>query len=159
MRLVELRLRTSVRRSLYAIVALAWCSGTSFYCLRRWFQVEGDFGPQAHPWQQTVLSLHGATAFLMLMAIGAMGLSHIPLGWRTGRSRVHGVLLACAAGTMVLTAWALYYLGHETLRAWVAWAHLCTGLAVPGILGLHIWLGRRKSARLRSNKLTDSSSR
>lgn len=143
MRLVELRLRTSVRRGLYAAIAFAWGSGTAFYCLRRWFQVEGEFGPQAHPWQHSILSLHGAAAFVMLMAIGAMALSHIPSGWRTRRSRAHGVMLACAASVMAITAWALYYLSQKTTRDWIAWLHLCFGLALPALLMLHIHLGRR----------------
>jgi hypothetical protein len=31
----------------------------------------------------------------------------------------------------------------EKLRAWTSWIHLAVGLALPLLLILHIWLGKR----------------
>jgi hypothetical protein len=143
MRLVDFRLHRIARRLLYVSVAMAWLSGLSFYVIRRWFQIEDDFGPQAHPWQHLILSVHGSAAMLMLMWIGAIAFSHIPMTWRTNRSRSHGILLASAAAVMVLAAWCLYYLSDESWRALVANVHFWLGLGLPVLLALHIYLGRR----------------
>ncbi len=153
MRLIDLRLRTSVRRTLYAVLAMSWTTGLVFYALRRWFQIDGDFGLETHPWQQPVLQIHGAAAFTMLMLIGAMLLNHVPAGWRSGRSRVHGIVLASSMSLMVISAWCLYYLGAEDVRVWIGNVHLLVGMTLPIQIGLHVWLGRRARARSRKERL------
>ncbi len=147
MRLIELRLRTALRRVLYTVLATSWATGIAFYTLRRWFQIEGDFGLETHHWQQPILQMHGAAAFAMLMLIGAMLANHVPAGWRSGRSRVHGVVLACSMSVMAISAWCLYYLGVEDIRTWIANVHLLIGLTMPIQIGVHIWIGRRFSGR------------
>jgi hypothetical protein len=42
-----------------------------------------------------------------------------------------------------VTGYGLYYAGGESLRAWTSWIHLAVGLALPLLLILHIWLGKR----------------
>ena len=39
------------RTWLSIIFTLAWCSGVVFFILKTWFMVEGDFGPENHPYQ------------------------------------------------------------------------------------------------------------
>ena len=143
MRLVSVRLHPRVRKLLYTLSALAWLSGVSFYSMRRSFQIEGDFGAEAHPWQHFVLSLHGGVAFLMLMMIGAMALNHVPNTWRTKRSRSHGIAMALAVTLMAASAWGLYYLSDENLRAVVANVHLWLGLSLPLLIALHVYFGRK----------------
>src|SRR6516165_12761889 len=47
-------------------------------------------------------------------------------------------------GILSVTGYGLYYAGGESLRAWTSWIHLAVGLALPLLLILHIWLGKRK---------------
>jgi hypothetical protein len=147
MRPIDLRVHRSVRWLLYFALALAWCSGIAFYVLRRWFQVEGEFGPQAHAWQQTVLSAHGAMVFVMLMLIGAMTVNHIPNGWRSRRSRITGCIMASGALSMAASGWGLYYLSDEGWRNYLALAHLSIGVVLPLALCVHVTLGRRRRPR------------
>lgn len=146
MRLIDLRLRASLRRMLYATIAMSWVTGIVFYALRRWFQREGDFGLETHPWQHPTLELHGAAAFTMLMLIGALLINHVPSGWRSRRSRSHGILLVCSMSVIVLTAWCLYYLSADDARLWIGNVHLFVGMTLPLQIGLHIWNGRRAQA-------------
>ena len=46
-------------------------------------------------------------------------------------------------GILTITGYGLYYAGGERLRAWTSWIHLAVGLALPLLLILHIWLGKR----------------
>jgi len=44
---------------------------------------------------------------------------------------------------LTVTGYGLYYAGGEMLRAWTSWIHLGIGLALPILLLVHIFLGRR----------------
>ncbi|MCB1627214.1 MAG: hypothetical protein KDI51_15360 [Xanthomonadales bacterium] len=140
---VRLHLKHGLRRALYTVLALAWSSGISFYLLSRFVTIEGEFGPQKHPWQYPVLQLHGACAFLLLMSAGALLLNHIPVAWRTARSRVSGLLLTSLVATMVLSAWCLYYVGDDEVRGWLANGHAACGVTLPLLLAWHVIVGRR----------------
>jgi hypothetical protein len=157
MRLIDLRLRCWVRRAIYVIVAGAWCTGLSFYVLRGWFQIEGEFGSESHAWQAPMLLLHGAIAFAALLMIGAMLFSHVPTAWRTMRSRWHGLTLAASLCVMLLTAWCLYYLGNDAARTWAANVHLVVGLSLPAQVAWHVVLGRRNHRQLmRERRMPDA---
>lgn len=143
MPLVRMRLPVLLRRLLYAVLTGSWLTGTTFFVLSRFVEIEGEFGPEKHPWQSPILAAHGAFAFLMLLAIGSLWLNHVPAGWRSGRSRRLGITLIVATALMVVSGWVLYYAAGETLRTWIGNVHFALGLLVPVALTLHIVLGRR----------------
>ena len=73
--------------------------------------------------------------------------------WRGRLNRVSGsVMLVCNA-ILIATAFGLYYLGSEATRPLISDLHIAVGLALPLLLALHIWLGRRRMYALRSMKL------
>lgn len=141
--MIRLKFPTWLRRLFYGVLATSWITGTTFFVLSRWMQVEGEFGPAKNPWQFPVLQIHGAAAFLMLMAIGALLTGHIPAGWRTSRSRRLGITLVSGVSFMAISAWVLYYAAGENLRPIIGNVHASVGFSLPLILGLHIWHGRR----------------
>lgn len=143
--MIRMHMPKALRRGLYAVLALAWTSGIVYFVLSRWMQVEGEFGPQKHPWQFPVLKIHGALAFLMLMAIGAMLTNHVPATWRTHRSRGFGLSLVVVLSLMVVSAWCLYYAADETWRPILGNVHAALGLSLPAWLAIHIWRGRRSA--------------
>jgi hypothetical protein len=61
--------------------------------------------------------------------------------WR--RNRGNGSLFMGAFGILTVGGYGLYYAGAERLRSWTSWIHLGVGLALPLLLILHIWLGKR----------------
>lgn len=141
--MIRMHMPAGLRRSLYALLALSWVSGIVYFVLSRWMQVEGEFGPEKHPWQFPLLKIHGAAAFLMLMAIGAMLVNHVPATWRTHRSRGFGVALVIGVSLMVISAWCLYYAANEQWRPILGNTHAAIGFALPAILAIHILRGRR----------------
>ncbi|MEJ6004608.1 hypothetical protein WG899_03540 [Paucibacter sp. AS339] len=97
----------------------------------------------AEPW---LMRLHGLASFLTLLALGAIGGTHIPAGWkltrrhRRIRQRNTGLLLSGLLGLSVLTAYVLYYFAPEGLREPLGWTH-----ALLGLLSLPAWwLHRRR---------------
>lgn len=147
MPLVRMRLPTLLRRIFYAVLLGSWLSGTAFFALSRFVEIEGEFGPEKHPWQSPILAAHGAFAFLMLLAIGSMWLNHVPASWRSDRSRRLGITLVVATSLMVVSGWLLYYAASETLRPLIGNVHFAFGLLLPAVLATHIVLGRRARRR------------
>ena len=144
---VSSRIPSTYRRVLFAILATSWLSGIVFFVLSRWVTVEGDFGPEKHPWQFTVLKIHGAAAFSMMVTYGYLLASHVPSSWRTRRHRLLGVSLVGAQGFLIMTAYLLYYIATDELRVAVALAHAGVGFCFPFLLAGHIYSGYKLRRR------------
>ena len=140
------------RRILYSLVLFSWCSGIAFFILSRYVLIEGEFGPEKHPWQFPLLKFHGAAAFMMILSLGAVITSHIPAGWRTGRHRIFGSVLLASIIFMVLTAWMLYYLSNETNRELIGNIHALVGVLLPVTVFWHVHQGI-KAKRLRASAI------
>ena len=144
------RFPDAYRLGLFFLVAVSWCSGVTFFILDHWVRVEGEFGPERHPWQVSVLQLHGAGAFAMMIAFGYLLASHVPAGWKTGRMRFLGTTMVAVVAFLVVSAYLLYYLADDQLRVGLSWAHASAGFSLPFLLATHFvqaWLARRKRRR------------
>ena len=130
------------KAALYTLIAGSFGSGAGWFILHRWFQVEGDFGPEKHPLEPWLLRLHGGLAFAMMIAFGFLLASHVHVAWRSRRNRIFGIAMVSVIAAQILTGYGLYYAG-ETLRVTVGWCHLASGLALPFLLGLHVGMGHR----------------
>ena len=131
------------KRVLYGNVALSFVTGSLWFALHRWGQVEGEFGPEKHPLEPWLIKAHGASAFLVLIGFGYLLASHVHIGWRSGKNRRAGLAVVGTILGLIFTGYLLYYAGSEGFRESVSWVHLAIGLSLPGTLGFHIWLGHR----------------
>ena len=138
-----LRFPLRAKLVLYGNLALSLLSGVAWFVLDRWFQVEGEFGPEKHPLQTWLIRLHGASAFLVLVGIGIVLGSHVPVAWRTRRHRRSGLVLLGSVGGLALTGYLLYYAPGPDFRQGVAWSHLGLGLALPVWVVAHVWRRKR----------------
>jgi small-conductance mechanosensitive channel len=89
------------------------------------------------------LMLHGTTAMIALILLGAMIPLHVQRSWRAGKNRITGSVMVATNALLVVTASGLYYAGSDLLRTFVANVHIVAGLAVPALIVTHIVLGRR----------------
>ena len=89
------------------------------------------------------MKTHGAAAMAILVLVGMLLTGHVRFAWRARRNRGNGALFLGTFGILTVTGYGLYYAGGERLRAWTSWIHLALGLALPLLLILHIWLGKR----------------
>jgi Na+-translocating ferredoxin:NAD+ oxidoreductase RnfE subunit len=95
------------------------------------------------------LMLHGITAMIALILLGAMIPLHIQRSWRAGKNRITGSVMVATNAVLIVTASGLYYAGSDLLRTFVANLHIAAGLAVPALIVTHIVLGRRTRTSVR----------
>ena len=147
------RVHTKMSWAFRSILALSiltsWSTGLSFYIFNNFIEVIGEFGPEKHPLQFTLLKIHGAGAFFMMITYGYLLASHIPIGFRAKRERVLGLLLTFTQLLLIFTAYYLYYGSDQERRELVAWTHFSVGFFYPFIIILHIFVGRRNSQKRR----------
>ena len=136
--MIKIKMPGWFRKALYGLYATAWCSGSSFFVLKTWFVVEGEFGPVKHAWQFPALQLHGATAFLMMITLGFLLGAHVQHAWALGRHRKRGLALIILTSALIISAYLLYYIAQDGLREAIGYIHLAIGLSLPIALLLHI---------------------
>jgi len=139
-----LRLKTSFRYALYAAFAGLVLSGVGWLLADWQKNIAAD-----ESWQEiaaTMLMVHGGTAMLTLLLLGALIPLHLLRAWRRRKNRVSGSIMAAFNAVLIVTAFGLYYLGSEAVRPWLSWIHLGAGFALAVMFPLHIWLGRQPIA-------------
>lgn len=123
------------------VVTALLVSGIGWIAADQW-----KVGPDGEFWQRciaTSLMIHGGAAMVALLLLGALIESHMRRAWRVRRNRFTGTVMTLVNGFLVVSAFALYYNGSETLRPWISNAHIIGGLALPLLVILHILVGRR----------------
>jgi len=131
------------------VLALLFFSGAAWAYWNDLVPLPGDFEMRAKAW---AMKIHGAAAMAILVLVGMLLTGHVRFAWRVRRNRGNGSLFLATFGLLTVTGYALYYAGGETLRAWASWIHLAAGLALPLLLILHIWLGKRTRSAARLQK-------
>ena len=136
----SIRLNRLQRYFLYAVVVLLFLSGAVWAYWNYLVPSPGDFEASSKAW---AMRIHGAAAMAILILIGMLLTAHVRFAWRARRNRANGSVFLSAFAVLAITGYGLYYAGGERLRAWTSWIHLCAGLALPILLLIHIFLGRR----------------
>ncbi|HZR05713.1 MAG TPA: hypothetical protein VFA61_07795 [Candidatus Udaeobacter sp.] len=136
----SIRLKRLQRYFLYAVLALLFLSGVAWTYWNYLTASAGDFEISAKAW---AMKIHGAAAMGVLVLIGMVLSGHVRFAWRAHRNRANGSVFLSALAVLTITGYGLYYAGGERLRTWTSWIHLTVGLALPILLLVHIFLGRR----------------
>jgi hypothetical protein len=143
LRPVRVRLADWHRSAVYVVVALVTASGAGWLVCHYLLAPASEDGPLPHPLEGFWLSLHGVTATLAVFAFGSLLTIHMVRAWALRRSRGGGALLTGALLLLTLSGLGLYYVGDEAWREALGLGHWLLGIALPAILVLHVWLGRR----------------
>jgi hypothetical protein len=146
-----LQLSRRHRWSLYAVVLVLFLSGVIWIGLH---QLD-EAGNTSGPWRElkpSVMTVHGLVAAMFVVLLGTLLPVHVRHSWHARRNRANGVFFLSVVSTLTLTGYLLYYLGNERTRAWCSNVHFWLGAAIPLLLVLHIWSGRRSTG----NALTKS---
>lgn len=134
------------RYIVYGIVILTTVSGLAWLGLHYFVSRRGELGVMPHPLEAFSLKVHGAAAMLMLLCLGTLLLPHMLRAWRLGRNRYLGNVLTLVNLVLILTGYALYYFSTEENHAILSSLHWITGLLLPAVLILHIFMGKRRVA-------------
>ena len=133
----NLRMPAWMRRAVYGVGLLCALSGVLWLLFHHFVQVEGEFGPVAHPLERTWIVLHAGTAFLAAWVLGLIWLGHVRRGLGLGRKLPSGVSLVLLVAFLMLSGWGLYYIGDDAWREWTATAHWVVGLGAAVLLLVH----------------------
>lgn len=135
--------------TVYAILLGCWASGALWLLVHFELPHRGEFGLTLSPLEPWFLAAHGAFAFAALGLGGWLLATHVPPGWRSGRSRPSGIAMASGTAVLIVTGYLLYYLGGDRSRALVSIAHWAVGLTMPFVLGGHLWQRHRSRLQVR----------
>ena len=144
---ISAKIKKPYRYFFYTVLLLSLVTGTTFWLLQHYGMQEGDFGPESHFLQYPTLQLHGFSAFLMLMSLGAIFASHIPKNWHYNRGKKSGSTISSFIIFSVLSAYSLYYLVGEDWHTFLVNSHAIIGLLLPLILFFHIKFARKSKAK------------
>ncbi len=136
-----MRLSFSFRYAIYAAFAVLLITGAGWLVADWQKDISSD-----EIWQQSIaylLMVHGGTAMLALLLLGALIPIHLLRAWRARKNRISGSTMATFNAILIGTAFGLYYLGSETLRPWMSWIHIAAGFSLALLFPLHIYWGRR----------------
>ncbi len=151
--MVQIKIPKLHQMWLFSIFTLAWCSGVAFFVLKTWFIVEGEFGPEKHPFQFTSLQIHGLIAFLMMITYGYFIGTHVQNTWKMKSKRTSGILLVVIPAFMMITAYLLYYIAKDRTREIIGYVHLGIGLILPLILTIHVLQKTQKPNTVNRNSM------
>lgn len=144
-----LQLDPRVSWGVYSIFAVLFATGIVWIVADRLKDPEGgEF------WQgiaTNMLMIYGGAAMIALVVIGALLPNHVARAWRARRNRIAGVGMLAINLVLVITAFALYYLGSETLRPWISDIHIAFGISIPAAFVVHIFTGRQSRGRAHEN--------
>lgn len=131
------------RRAVHLVSALVFASGALWLFLHRFVAVEGEFGPEASPFEHPALVAHGIAAACMLWLFGLLWLAHVRRAWHARRNRGSGGTMVVLLIALATSGLGLYYIGDDAVRSVLADAHWIVGFVASAALPFHIWRGRR----------------
>lgn len=140
-----MRLNLPFRFAVYGAFSVLFATGVAWWVADA---LKHEASSEGEVWQAVsanLLMIHGGVAMVTLILLGALFPLHIQLAWRSRRNRVAGAAMIIFNGSLILSAFGLYYLGSEAIRPWASYSHLVVGLVLPALFVTHIRLGRRRS--------------
>ena len=139
----SLRLKRPYLWTLYAVCGGVWLSGALWLIFHYFLRSRGQFGFRTHPLEPWWLALHGAFAAASAFMFGLLWVPHILAGWHMRWRRRSGGTLAGVTIWLILSGYALYYIGSKDLLTWAQILHWSIGLAALALFFIH-WLSKSR---------------
>jgi len=136
-------LATAHRRSVHGALIAVAATGVLWLIAHYALGHQDAMGDVRHPLEAWALKLHGAAAFLALIAFGSVLAQHAPTGLRLRQNLASGIAILAAAIALTATGYWLYYFVDDRTRALVSAAHWMVGVAAIGLVLLHLRPVRR----------------
>ncbi|HEX5864584.1 MAG TPA: hypothetical protein VF014_10095 [Casimicrobiaceae bacterium] len=155
----RIRLGAAPRRALYATLLAAIASGVWWLIAhygRLWLPSPTD-DLRRLAQEGAAMKVHGAAAFAVLIALGAMSANHMRRGWSLARNRASGSVVIAVFGVLVVTGYALYYWVDDATRPPVSVLHWLLGLGLAPVVTVHILAGRRSRTHPQEQRVINDS--
>jgi hypothetical protein len=128
---------------------LATTTGLAYGYLRYCARLQGEYGPEPHPWQGVTQHAHVLVAPALLFALGVASRGHVLGMLRHGveRGRRTGLMLAGLSAPMVLGGFAIQVVTSTGARNFFGWTHAGVSSLFALLYGLHWGKPRERSER------------
>jgi hypothetical protein len=108
-----------------------------------WFILHDVVADEPGDMTHLLLTLHGVSAYALLVAIGSLLPLHVRSGWLRRRNIVTGLMVTAIMAVLSVTALVLYY-GSEEMQMPAKWLHLAFGFGCFVLLPAHAFLKVKK---------------
>jgi hypothetical protein len=139
----SLKLTRAYRLSIYTIAWGTWLTGVLWVIYHYFMRVKGQFGFKENPLEEWWLIGHGAFAVGATFLFGYLWRPHIVAGWYLHWRRWSGGSLAGTTIFLILTGYALYYIGGPEWLNWTSIVHWAVGIAAIALFFVH-WLAKSR---------------
>jgi hypothetical protein len=124
--------------TIHSAFAVLWLTGAAIFVLRHFFAVTTDFGIAPHPWQPSLLLLHGIIAVAVTFLFGWIVGEHVSETWRLGVDRSSGVWILVVMPLLIITGFAAFFLVQDRLRSINGTTHELLGLLLIVPAAVHL---------------------
>ena len=140
-------MQTGLRFTIYLCAGGVWLSGCLWLVLQEYFATSGDFGVTRHPWEPTLLWIHGVLSIAFAYVFGWIMARHAADAWRQHKRRVSGGLLTCVVVVLSVSGFALFFVTDANWQSQSARAHEIIGLLVTAFAIEHWRVLNGRAAR------------
>jgi hypothetical protein len=135
-------MKLSQKRVLFVSTVLASLTGLFIFVLKTFFETQGDFGFEAHPWLDEAKMFHYLVTPALVVSFGLLWESHISKGVRNKlrKKQRTGWLILGLMVALVFTGQAMLSIVQNNLHYWVGWVHLGLGVLISASI---FWHSRR----------------
>jgi hypothetical protein len=133
------RLKKSRKLAVYAVSLALLLTGLLWLYFFYFVRVVDQFGfENPHPSQGYFMIAHALAALPAVWIYGFLWQIHVKPGWRARTKRWSGGTMWTLVLLMILTGYALYYIGNDVVRDWVSLTHWIAGLVALVVFLWHI---------------------
>jgi len=139
-----LPISSSLRVSIYGVFGLLWLSGVLWLAVHYLFAQATEFGVVQHPWEHTLLLVHGILAVAAMYALGWIAARHSAPAWGLRERRKSGGFFWTALIVLAITGFGLFFLTDEGWQRSTSFLHEALGALITLSALEHWFISRHR---------------
>lgn len=120
----------SLRLTIFFVFGGVWLTGCTWLALHLYFETPDEFGVARHPWEPTLLWVHGVLSIALAYVFGWIMARHASEAWRQRKRRLSGGLLTAVAAVLSISGFLLFFVTNDALQLQSARVHEVIGMLV-----------------------------
>lgn len=120
----------SLRLTIYFVFGGVWVTGCTWLALHVYFETPDEFGVARHPWEPTLLWIHGVLSIALAYVFGWIMARHASEAWRQHKRRISGGLLTVVLAVLSISGFLLFFVTSDALQLQSARVHEVIGVLV-----------------------------
>lgn len=120
----------SLRLTIYFVFGGVWLTGCTWLALHVYFETPDEFGVARHPWEPTLLWIHGVLSIALAYVFGWIMARHASEAWRQHKRRISGGLLTVVLAVLSISGFLLFFVTSDALQLQSARVHEVIGVLV-----------------------------